>query len=98
MTMTLQNSSTKGNEQLSTTNAPFCTVCKKNKYNLRARKSKLIPNMQMFLCNECFDGKFEPRFAIILVARDPNRGLAVVRDYIRNHRYFGDKILAKELV
>lgn len=52
----------------------------------------------MFLCGECFDAKREPRFAVILVARDPNRGLTVVRDYIRQHRYFGDKIRAEELV
>lgn len=52
----------------------------------------------MFLCNECFEGKREPRFAVIMVARDPEQGLTVVRDYIRNHRYYGDKIRAEELV
>lgn len=57
-----------------------------------------MAGMAMFLCNECFDGKMEPRFAVILVARDPARGLKEVRDYIRNHRYSGDKIRADELV
>ena len=57
-----------------------------------------MPGMAMFLCNECFDGKREPRFAVIMVARDPQQGLPVVRDYIRNHRYYGDKIRAEELV
>lgn len=52
----------------------------------------------MFLCTDCFEGKFEPRFAVILVARDPDQGLSAVRDYIRHHRYFGDKIRAEELV
>lgn len=75
-----------------------CTVCRKHKANLRPRKSKLMPNMPMFLCTDCFDGKFEPRFAVILVARDPDQGLSAVRDYIRNHRYYGDKIRAEELV
>jgi hypothetical protein len=57
-----------------------------------------MPSMPMFLCNDCFEGKYEPRFAVIMVARDPNQGLAVVRDYIRSHRYHGDKIRAEELV
>ena len=52
----------------------------------------------MFLCTDCFEGKYEPRFAVILVARDPDQGLSAVRDYIRNHRYYGDKIRAEELV
>lgn len=57
-----------------------------------------MPMMPMFLCNDCFEGGFEPRFAIIMVARDPAQGLPVVRDYIRKHRYSGDKIRAEELV
>jgi len=55
--------------------------------------------MKLLLCNECFEGKYEPRFLVILVARDKkNGGLLAVRDYIRNHRYYGDKITADELV
>ena len=73
-----------------------CTVCHKQKAHLRPRKSKLMPSMPMFLCNDCFEGKYEPRFAIIMVAR--SEGLAAVRDYIRNHRYTGDKIKAEELI
>lgn len=77
-----------------------CTVCRRHRATLRPRKSKLIPGMPtMFLCTECFDGKYEPRFAVILVARDQkNGGIEKVRDYIRNHKYFGDKIRAEELV
>ena len=77
-----------------------CTVCRRHRATLRPRKSKLLPNEQMlFLCNECFECKREPRFAVILVARDKkNGGLEKVRDYIRNHRYYGDKIRAEELV
>lgn len=75
-----------------------CTVCRKHKANLRPRKSKLIPSLPvMFLCGECYEAKREPRFAVIMVARDPNQGLPVVRDYIRQHRYFGEKITAEEL-
>ena len=73
-----------------------CTVCRRHRAQLRPRKSKLSPGMAMFLCNECFDGKREPRFLVILVAR--RDGVAAVRDYIRSHRYYGDKIRAEELV
>lgn len=72
-----------------------CTVCRKHRANLRPRKSKLL-SATLFLCNECFDEKREPRFAVILVAR--RDGVSSVRDYIRNHRYYGDKIRAEELV
>lgn len=75
-----------------------CTVCRRHRANLRARKSKLMPGMTLFLCGECFEAKREPRFAVILVARDSHRGLVEVRDYIRNHRYYGEKIRAEELV
>lgn len=76
-----------------------CTVCRRHRANLRLRKSKLKPGMSMFLCNECFEEKREPRFLVILVARDKkDGGLEKVRDYIRNHRYYGDKIRAEELV
>lgn len=76
-----------------------CTVCSRHRATLRPRKSKLLPSMTLFLCNECFDAKREPRFAVIMVARDQkNGGLEKVRDHIRNHRYYGDKIRAEELV
>ena len=77
-----------------------CTVCRKPKANLRTRKSKLMPGTPtMFLCNDCFEGKYEPRAAVILVARDKKHGgLEKVRDYIRNHRYYGEKIKAEELI
>lgn len=73
-----------------------CTVCRKQKFNLRPRKSKLLPTMPMFLCNECFENKREPRFLVIMVARKD--GVVAVQEYIRQHRYYGDKITADELV
>jgi hypothetical protein len=73
-----------------------CTVCHRHRATLRPRKSKLLTNITLFLCNECFEAKREPRFAVILVARKD--GVATVREYIRNHRYYGDKIRAEELV
>lgn len=79
-----------------TTNNIVCTVCQKHKNELRPRKSKLMVGMQMFLCNECFAGKREPRFAIILVGR--SEGLAAVEEQLRLHRYVGEEILAVDLV
>lgn len=73
-----------------------CTVCKRPKDRLHKRKSKLIPNMQMFLCEACYSGRKEPRFAIILVARSD--GPAAVRDYVKNHRYIGDPIHLDDLI
>lgn len=82
---------------MTTTNLT-CTVCRKHKARLKPRKSKLMKGMPMFLCEDCFEKKLEPRFAVIMVARDPEQGLEVVRDYIRTHRYHGEKIRAEELV
>lgn len=50
----------------------------------------------MFLCNNCFDNKLEPRWAVILIAR--RDGIGAVRDYIRTHRYSGEKIRAEEIL
>lgn len=80
----------------SETNDMRCTVCKQQKHTLRPRKSKLISGLQMYLCDGCFVGKKEPRFAIILHARSD--GAASVADYVKNHRYVGDPILLTDLV
>lgn len=83
---------------MSETNAP-CTVCRRVRHNLKLRKSKLKPDMPMFLCGECYEAKREPRFLVILTARDREHGgLERARDYIRNHRYYGDKIRLEEVV
>jgi len=73
-----------------------CTVCQGVKHTLRPRKSKLLPNTTLLLCNGCFEGRKEPRFAIILAGR--KNGIDSVSDYIRNHRYVGKDITARELV
>lgn len=77
----------------------ICSVCRRHRANLRPRKSKLLPSLPtLLLCGECFEAKREPRFAVIMVARDPHQGLDVVKDYLKNHRYYGEKIRADELV
>lgn len=78
-----------------------CTVCKQQKLQLRPRKSRLMKDLQMYLCNECFTDKREPRFAIIMIGRkDANegRGLERIEEYLRLHRYVGEEILAKDLI
>ena len=76
-----------------------CTVCRRHRAVLRPRKSKLLPGTTLLLCNECFESKREPRFAVIMVARDTKTGgIEMVGDYIRGHRYYGDKIRADELI
>lgn len=93
----MMNGNSGKREQLTTSVSDSrCTVCRRPRASLRPRKSKLKPDMLMFLCNECFDGKREPRFLIILVAR--SKGVSAVRDHIRNHKYYGDKIVAEELI
>lgn len=73
-----------------------CTSCDKQKADLHAKKSRLMPGMTLYLCNDCIRGKMEPRFIIILFGRA--HGAESVADYIKNHRYHGAPILAKELI
>lgn len=78
-----------------------CTVCRHQKVGLRPRKSKLMKDLQMYLCNECFTNKREPRFAIVMAGRKDSAaglGLSRVEEYLRLHRYVGDEILAKDLI
>jgi len=52
--------------------------------------------MQMYLCNDCFTNKYEPRWLVILVGQD--EGAAAVQDYLLNHKYVGEEIPAVDLV
>lgn len=78
-----------------TTSGAKCAVCQKNKFQLRNRKSKLN-GQAMFVCNDCFINKYEPRWLIIITAQDA--GIESVQDYLINHRYIGDEIPAVDLV
>jgi hypothetical protein len=74
----------------------ICSVCKKNKAEVHAKKSKLMPDMKLLLCNDCLEEKREPRFAIVIYGRE--NGFEPIRKYIKDHRYVGDPITARELV
>lgn len=73
----------------------LCSSCNRPKADLHVKKSKLISSMTLTLCAECIRIKAEPRFIIILHGR--SNGFDSVKDYIRQHRYVGKDILAKEL-
>lgn len=73
-----------------------CTVCQKHKHQLRPRKSKLSPGMQMYLCNNCFTNKYEPRWLVILVGQ--SEGIEAVQDYLLTKKYVGEEISAVDLV
>lgn len=72
-----------------------CAVCQKNKFQLRNRKSKLN-GQPMFVCNDCFTNKYEPRWLVIITAQDA--GIEAVQDYLIHHRYVGAEIPAVDLV
>lgn len=73
-----------------------CSSCSKQKNTLKPRKSKLLDTVTLYMCTECIENKREPRYLIILVGR--MEGHLKVADYIKNHRYVGEDILAKEIV
>ena len=89
------------NTQLTRKSNVPCAVCRAPKFQLRRRKSVLIPGMQLFLCNDCFESKREPKFAIILRARElvqQGESLKEVEAFLRDYRYVGDEIKATDLI
>lgn len=85
-----------------TTNQIKCTVCQRPRHSLKARKSRLKPDMQMWLCGECIEARREPRFLVVLIARNDRSRLSpdvkeALRDCIVKHKYYGEKITAEEI-
>ena len=74
-----------------------CTVCRKHKFSLRARKSQLNTGMPLYLCDDCFTKRYEPRWLVILVGQEEG-GLEKIQDYLVNHKYVGKDISASELI
>lgn len=99
MTMTygvkeqLTTSPTEG--QRAGTEGGKCAVCKKNKFELRNRKSR-ISGQYMFVCNTCFENKYEPRWLIILMAQQ--EGIASVQNFLLKKMYPGEQINAVDLI
>lgn len=71
-----------------------CQSCGKQKAELLVRESKLWKKTKLLMCKTCIDKKMEPRGFVILAHR---RGIDVT-DYIKNKRYCGAEITAKQLM
>lgn len=76
--------------------AAKCMICSVHKFQLHKRKSKLMPNLDMLVCTDCFNSKKEPRWLIILTAQ--SGGVSVVKKYLENQMYHGPEISALELL
>lgn len=74
----------------------LCYSCGKQKNELSLRKSALIPGVNLMMCATCIESKYEPRWVIILAARQNDT--KYVRDYIIKRRYLGKDILGAELI
>jgi hypothetical protein len=73
----------------------LCYSCNKNKNQLTAKKSILLP-VTLLMCETCISSKFEPRWVVILSGRQ--NGPESVRDFVLKKRYVGDDISASELL
>lgn len=84
-----------GQQNMNQSSGVKCAVCQKNKHQLRNRVSKLS-GQKMFVCNTCFENKFEPRWLIILIGQQsgPDR----VSDFLLNRKYVGPEITGADLV
>jgi len=81
------------------TSETVCSSCRKVKHQLNVRKSRLLPDIGLYLCDTCVKERLEPRWIIIMVGRDPDQGLAAIKDYVgKTPRYLGDPIMVSELV
>ncbi len=78
-----------------------CSSCNKQKAGLTPKKSRLIPSMLLYMCDECIRAKREPRFVIIIAAQDAKHNpekFNSIRDYVKNRRYVGEDILGREIL
>jgi len=75
----------------------ICQSCSKHKNDLTTKKSSLLSGINLFMCTTCIENKFEPRWVIILAARQ-NEDPSVVRDFIVKKRYIGRDISGSELI
>lgn len=74
----------------------LCSVCKQNRNEIHPKKSRLMADAKLYLCNECLKEKREPRYLVVLHGR--SNGIDSISDYIKNKRYVGAEILLSELI
>jgi NMD protein affecting ribosome stability and mRNA decay len=74
----------------------LCYSCSIAKNKIRAIKSRLIPNINLMLCDSCISYGYEPRWAIVIAGRQ--NGSDLVKDYVLSKKYIGEEIVASELL
>lgn len=78
-----------------TTEGMICTSCSKPKAQLKQKKSRVLPGVPMFLCQDCLDNKREPRGFVILAGR--KYGAEHIANWIKPQKYLGEPITLREL-
>lgn len=73
----------------------ICQACGKPKDTIAPRKSSILSNTTLLLCETCREKKFEPRHLVVIVGR--SKGIDRVREQIVKHLYVGEDISAAEL-
>lgn len=74
----------------------LCYSCNKGKERISAVKSKVLPQVNLMLCESCVSENLEPRWAIIISGRQ--NGADFVKKYVLNKKYIGEEIVASELL
>jgi len=74
-----------------------CTSCQTvvDITDITRRPSKLVTDMHIYMCSMCEERGLEPRFLIIIAAKQHNPRAV---SYIKNELYVGNVILASEIV
>lgn len=70
-----------------------CDSCGNQRSHLTSVPSKLLKDMTFNFCNDCKEGKMEPRWLIVLAARQGQD----VSYWIDNHMYHGSEIEPEHL-
>lgn len=73
----------------------LCQSCGKPKDSIGPRKSFILSDTTLLLCDGCRENKFEPRHLIVIVGR--SKGALFVREQIVKRLYVGEEITAAEL-
>lgn len=74
-------------------NELVCDSCGNQRFSLVSVKSKLLKSMTFNLCNSCNDSDKEPRWLIVLAARDGQD----VSFWLSNQLYEGEVIGQEDL-
>lgn len=74
-----------------------CQSCKKQKASLAGKKSSLIEDMNIIMCDSCTQRGFEPRHIVVL-AMVGNWNVERTKQFIADRRYYGEEIKASEIV